>query len=142
MADSLRERLVAVVSSLDVTSRPRMGADLRALYADDVVFQDPMQRTEGIDAFVHAMDSLLKMSRRLSFHVMSAAGTDEEMFLVWTMKMTPRRGPTVTIDGMSHLRSREGKISYHRDYWDLANGIASAVPGGERVLRAVMKPFV
>lgn len=138
---NLRERIITAFGALNETSAGKLD-ELRELYADDVHFQDPIQTVRGLDAFIEMNRSLISKVRELSFEVTASAGSDEEMFLAWTMTFAPKHGPRVEVDGTSHVRTEHGKVVYHRDYWDIAGMFAGAIPGGRRLLSAILKPFV
>jgi hypothetical protein len=57
------------------------------------------------------------------------------------MRLRLKVGPLFEMDGVSHLQAEDGKVRAHRDYWDLATLFASAVPGGQRILRTVLRPL-
>jgi limonene-1,2-epoxide hydrolase len=123
---------------------------LRAVYDDDVSFEDPIQKVRGVEAFIALNHRLLDRARELVFKVESAAGTDEEIFLTWTMRCVPKLrvgrvpfgpGPSINVDGATHLRAMNGRVVYHRDYWDLGEMFASAIPGGHKALRFLLKPL-
>ena len=115
--------------------------ELRPLYADDVSFEDPVQRANTLEAFLDVNRRLASRARELSFIVERATGDDTEFFVTWHMKLRPKVGPLFEVDGVSHLRTLGGKVTIHRDYWDLAAFFASAVPGGQRILRMLLKPL-
>lgn len=115
--------------------------ECRAVYATDLRFEDPMQVTTNIDDFLETMGRLMDRARELSFEVHSQTEAADEIFLTWTMTFAPKLGPRSIVDGVSHLRAREGRIVFQRDYWDLANLFASTVPGGQRILRTVLRPL-
>lgn len=114
---------------------------LCALYADDVHFEDPMQSIDGMAAFRRTITHLVMRARELRFDVAPAVGTDDECFFTWTMTLAMKVGPRTRVDGVTHLKGRDGKVASQRDYWDLGELAASAVPGGHRALRAALKPF-
>jgi hypothetical protein len=114
---------------------------LRPLYADHVHFEDPIQKVDGFEEFVGVNVRLAKRARELSFSVQRVVGEDEEFFVTWHMHFRPKLGPAFELDGISHLRSEGGKIHFHRDYWDIAALFASALPGGQRILRTLLKPL-
>lgn len=115
--------------------------ELRSFYADDVTFEDPVQKVEGIEAFLGVNRRLARRSRELSFTLERVVGDDTEFFATWHMRLRPKIGPLFELDGVSHLRLEGGKVRHHRDYWDLGALFASAVPGGQAVLRMVLKPL-
>jgi limonene-1,2-epoxide hydrolase len=115
--------------------------ELRPLYSPDIEFEDPVQKVRGFEAFSGVNVRLAKRARELSFTVERVAGDDTEFFVTWHMRLRPKVGPLFELDGVSHLRAEGGKVRYHRDYWDLAALFASAVPGGQRILRTLLKPL-
>ena len=137
---NLRDRLRELFEKVG-PGREDVLDELRPLYADDVHFQDPMQSIDGRDAFLATNRRLLSRARALSFTIAPPVGTDEEFFLTWTMRFAPLVGPTFEVEGVSHLRARDGAIVLHRDYWDMAGLLASGVPGGAWLLRSALRPF-
>ena len=136
LATRLRDALVALTPE-----RPDAIDALRAVYADDIHFRDPIQEIRGIDAFLAMNRRLLARMRTLEWIVVTAAGDDEEVFLEWTMRGRTKLGPTVSVDGMTRARGRGGKITDHRDYWDLGELLASSMPAGKRLLHALVSPL-
>jgi hypothetical protein len=57
------------------------------------------------------------------------------------MRCVPKFGPEIRVDGATHLRAKNGRVFYHRDYWDLGEMFASAIPGGHAALRFLLKPL-
>ena len=103
-------------------------ARLAELYDDDLVFRDPLQTLRGRAAFVAMNRRILGRARRCSFEVASVAVTSGSVFLAWTMRYEPHRGPTIVFEGATHCRTRAGLIVEQRDYWDLLSSLAQSVP--------------
>jgi limonene-1,2-epoxide hydrolase len=139
-APSLRDAILSAFTRLSADDLSAL-EDLRPLYAGDVTFEDPVQKVEGVEAFLDVNRRLARKARELSFAIERVAGDDAEFFITWHMRLRPKLGPLFELDGVSHLRAEGGKVRYHRDYWDLAALFASAVPGGQRILRALLKPL-
>ncbi len=136
LAARLRDALVALTPD-----RPDAVDGLRAVYADDIVFRDPIQEVRGIDAFLAMNRRLLKRMRTLEWIVVTTADEGETIFLEWTMRGKTKLGPTVSVDGMTRARTRGGRIVDHRDYWDLGELLASSMPAGKRLLHALVSPL-
>jgi len=100
-----------------------------------------MQVTTDVEAFIATTARLINRARVLSFSVHAVVGTDDEFFFTWTMRFAFKVGPVAQVDGASHFRARDGRVVMHRDYWDLANLLATTVPGGQQVLRAMVRPL-
>ncbi len=79
--------------------------------------------------------------RKLDWEIKTARGDDEEVFLEWTMRGTPKLGPAISVSGVTRARARGGLIVDHRDYWDLGEMFASSIPGGQRILHGLLKPL-
>jgi SnoaL-like domain len=132
----LRDALMALSPD-----RPESVEVLRELYDETVEFRDPIQTLYGVDAFLAMNRRLLGRVRSLRFDVTSALGTDGEAYLEWTMHGAPKLGPRLQVQGVTHARAKNGKVVYHRDFWDLGELAASAVPGGRSALRLLLKPL-
>lgn len=136
LATRLRDTLVALTPD-----RPDAIDGLRAMYAPDILFRDPIQQVRGIDAFLAMNRRLLRRMRSLEWIVVTTAGDDREIFLEWTMRGRTKLGPMVSVDGMTRARARHGLIHDHRDYWDLGELLASSMPAGKRLLHALVSPL-
>jgi ketosteroid isomerase-like protein len=141
MTSTLRARLADAIVAVDLHDLGPFLDEVRALYADDVLFRDPMQTSRGLEAFLEVNRRLARMSRALRFDVTDATGDDALFYLHWTLHLTPRVGPTLKVQGVSRLRARDGRIFEHVDYWDLGELFASPF-GGQRLLHALFRPFV
>jgi len=139
MSTALRDAVV--VAFARITTDPASVDVLIPLYADDLRFQDPIQTTTGRDAFLDINRRIAARAKALSFVVERVTGDDDEFFLTWRLEVRPRRGPVLAIEGASHLRAAAGRVTYQRDYWDLATSLAAMVPGGTRALRLLLRPL-
>ncbi|HEY0193991.1 MAG TPA: nuclear transport factor 2 family protein [Kofleriaceae bacterium] len=133
----VRDALIALTP--DQTDRAV--AQLLPLYDPAMVFRDPIQELHGRDAFAEMNRRLLGRMRGLTWDVTSVKGDDSEAFLEWTMTGVLRLGPRLQVSGVTRVRAQAGLVVDHRDYWDLGEMFASAVPGGERLLHLLRKPF-
>jgi hypothetical protein len=71
----------------------------------------------------------LEKARSIQVELGDRVERDGVFFVAWTMRFSPKLGPTMTISGISHVCARDGKIIMHRDCFDAASGLVSAVPG-------------
>ena len=137
---SLPERLSQVLVKL-VPGKPEVFESLRELYAEDVLFHDPIQVVHGLPAFIAMNERLLARMKTLEWTILGSWGDEESAVLEWNMKGRPKLGPEFSVDGMTRVSARSGRITQHRDYWDLGELIASGLPFGPRVLRTVLRPI-
>lgn len=141
MTEQLPARVADLLRAFDPRALAPFEARLRELYADDVVFRDPMQSSRGLEGFVGVNRRLAKMARELRFEVDPPTGDEACFYLHWTLHMRPRLGPRLAVEGVSRLRARAGRVFEHVDYWDLGELFASPV-GGQRLVHALFRPFV
>jgi hypothetical protein len=137
----LRDQVADLLGTFDVARLEPFLTDVERFYAPDVYFKDPMQERRGITEFLEMNRGLARAARSIRFDVIDRIGDDERFALRWWMTMRPKFGPQVRIEGVSHLRGRGGLVIEHRDFWDVGELIACAIPGGQSVLRALYKPF-
>ena len=140
MTTTLRDAVLSAFARITADDLSFVEA-LRPLYADDVRFEDPVQKVETFDDFAGVNVRLARRAKELSFAVERVVGEDAEFFVTWHMRLRPKMGTLFELDGVSHLRSENGRVKWHRDYWDLAALFASALPGGQRILRTILKPL-
>ena len=140
MSTTLGERLGQALRGL-TPDRPDAVEGLCSLYEASMVFRDPIQEVRGVGAFLAMNRRLIGRMRRLEWGVQSICGDDNQAFLEWTMRGASKAGPAFELAGVSRVVAREGLIVDHRDYWDMGELLASAVPGGQRLLRWLRTPF-
>lgn len=70
-----------------------------------------------------------------------AAASGDTLFLTWTMTASFPLTPRVVVEGVSHLKVRDGRIARHRDYFDLVGSGIDAVPGVRAIYRAFVRRF-
>lgn len=105
-------------------------AELRAFYADDLVFQDPLQKIEGLAPFREMNVRLLNKLSEMKIEMLETAQTGPNIMFTFAMDLRPtKRAPMLRVEGMTHVRlNQEGKIELHRDYWDVANTLIELIP--------------
>jgi len=72
------------------------------------------------------------------FHQTLSNGSD--IFLAWTMFLNHprlRSGETIRVEGASFLKTRNGKIYYHRDYFDMGAMLYEHVPLLGRIIQRI-----
>ena len=122
---------VARIVALFEGFTPSDVARLPEFYAADVRFKDPFNEVEGVTevqrVFAHMFDALIEP--RFVVHDILVQG--DQCFLTWDFVFRFRRfspGPQ-TVRGSSHLRlAADGRIAWHRDYWDAAEELYEKLP--------------
>lgn len=99
-------------------------------YADDAVFQDPMQRVEGKAAIKGMFRSFAKLFKAVDSKVLDVIEDSERCVIHWQMTFAYKRWPAAaTVKGVTWLTlDKEGKCSSHTDYWDLWQFFKGSLP--------------
>ena len=109
-------------------------------YHEDIIFQDSVQRIEGIDDFRAMCERLTKRCKELNMDITIVVKKENVIVMEWTMTMIFRRSPSTPIYGMSKLTLHDdGRIISQRDYYDLWGDIYNGIPGFRRIYRAFMR---
>lgn len=109
-------------------------------YAENIVFQDTIQKIEGFKDFESMCHRLTKRCKQLRMDIKHVQGDDKTIFFEWTMTMIFRRMPSTPIYGSSRLTlNDEGLIVEQRDYYDLWGDIYNGVPIFKRLYRFFMR---
>jgi steroid Delta-isomerase len=127
-SDPRIQRIVAFYEHLTPDAVQSMGT----LYSDDAYFKDPFNEVRGLalvqGIFRHMYVSLDKPH----FIVTNSVTQGDQCFLVWDFCFRFKRFDTVTLQtvrGCSHLTlAPDGRIAFHRDYWDAAEELYEKLP--------------
>ena len=125
--------------SLTVDSLDR----LASIYTEDIIFIDPAHQIHGLDRLTAYFAALYRNINTINFTFHRHLQTGDEGFVQWEMSFSHPRlnaGRIITVPGISCLRfNEEGKVSYHRDYFDLGAMIYENLPLVGRILTAVKR---
>lgn len=104
---------------------------LSDVYHQEVVFEDAAHRLEGWDALESYFETLYKNVTRCDFEIQEHQQTDDSGFLTWRMALEhPKlsKGTVIYVNGVSHIKFSEGRVIYHRDYFDLGEMLYENLP--------------
>ena len=112
-------------------------------YHKDIVFQDTIQRIEGIDNFISMCNRLTKRTKQLNMEIVSIAQNDNIIIFDWIMTMMFKKYPSTPIYGSTKLIiGEDGRIILQRDYYDLWGDIFNKIPRfGKAYRRFMIKKF-
>ena len=109
-------------------------------YVDDIVFQDPIQKVTGKQAFVAMCNRLTERCKELQMNITAIASNENHIFMQWEMTMIFRNTPSTTLFGCTQLTLDDaGCITHQRDYYDLWGDIFANVPGMKRIYPGFMR---
>jgi len=121
--------------------QPQDVARMGELYSEHCYFRDPFNEVRGLPAvqrvFAHMFETLVSAR----FVVREAFADGDQAFLSWDFLLRLKGQPNERrIHGSSHLRfAPDGRVVYHRDYWDAAEEVWEKVPLLGAVLRTLKK---
>ena len=119
--------------------RPEDVAHMGRYYGEHAYFRDPFNEVRGLPAVQRVFAHMFETLEAPRFVVRDAFAEGEQAFLTWDF-IFRRGGREQTIHGSSHLRfAPDGKVKYHRDYWDAAEELWETVPLLGGVLRFLKK---
>jgi hypothetical protein len=104
---------------------------LATIYHQDVTFIDPMHQVEGFDELYKYFDSLYQNLSSCVFDINNVIAEGDEAAIYWKMSYQhPKlnQGEVVTVLGSSHVKGRDDKVFYHRDYLDLGAMLYEQLP--------------
>lgn len=105
-------------------------------YHKDIVFQDTIQRIEGIDNFIAMCNRLTKRTKQLKMEVLAITQADNVIIFDWVMTMMFKKYPDTPMYGATKLvLSEDGLIKEQRDYYDLWGDIFNNIPHFNKMYR-------
>jgi ketosteroid isomerase-like protein len=104
---------------------------LSQIYTEDVWFKDPFNEVEGIEQVSHIFTHMFEQVDAPRFVVTHSVLQDDQAFLTWDFLFRMRRfsDDEQCIRGATHVRfASDGRVAYHRDYWDAAEELYEKLP--------------
>jgi len=115
-------------------------AQIYPYYHPDIVFQDSIQRIEGIEEFKALCERLTERCQELRMDIHAASMEKNVIFLQWTMTMMFKKFPSTPVYGSTVLTLHEdGRIIGQRDYYDLWGDIFNGIPWFREPYRKFMR---
>lgn len=134
-------RALAALEAMYASLAPSSIGELRRLYAEDAWFKDPFNEVRGGAAIVRIFAHMFQQLDSPRFLVLERAVDGDRAWLIWNLEYRLRAGqPVRTIHGASHLRfSADGRVTFHRDYWDTSEELYESMPLLGSVLRLIRR---
>jgi hypothetical protein len=122
------EGLVAYWEGLTPQSLARLGE----VYAPDAYFRDPFNEVRGIPGLQRVFGHMYETLEAPRFVIVETIAQGEAAVLLWDFEFRIRSLAPATvrrIHGASHVRfAPDGRVAYHRDYWDAAGELYAQLP--------------
>jgi ketosteroid isomerase-like protein len=101
-------------------------------YSDDAYFKDPFNEVHGLLAVQHIFTHMFQKVAEPRFVVTEKMQDAGGAMLIWDFYYRVQlwgKGQTQIMRGASHLRfNADGKVCYHRDYWDTGEELYMKLP--------------
>lgn len=98
-------------------------------YHDQIVFEDSIQRIEGIADFKAMCNRLTKRCEQLNMEIHAIVMESNIVLMQWTMTMRFNKYPSTPVFGCTKLTLGEDhRIIHQRDYFDLWGDIFNGIP--------------
>lgn len=135
MSETTLERFQGLYRELNIDSLDL----LDGVYAEDIVFTDPIHRVEGLSALKDYFRRMYENVAEIDFRFSDVCAESCRAALSWTMIMRHQRfrpAEVLELPGASIIRFSD-RVHYHRDYFDLGAMIYERVPVLGGMVRAV-----
>ncbi len=111
-------------------------------YHPEVVFQDSVQRIEGIEEFIALCERLTKRCESLQMEILSIAQDSNFILMDWIMTMSFNKYPSTPLYGSTKLTLHpDGRIIFQRDYFDMWGDIFNGIPYFKKTYRKFMRKY-
>ena len=98
-------------------------------YHEDIIFEDSIQRIEGIAEFTAMCNRLSKRCEQLHVDILSIVMDTRQVFFQWKMVMKFKKWPSTPLHGCTVLTlGDDHRIIMQRDYFDLWGTILNGIP--------------
>jgi ketosteroid isomerase-like protein len=101
-------------------------------YTADAYFKDPFNEVCGVEAIQRIFGHMFKQVDAPRFRVIERiVDSRGDVVLVWELWYRSKLvGGEQVVRGVSHLRfAADGRVCYHRDYWDASEELYAKLPG-------------
>lgn len=138
-----KEAIERFTSFYRVFSLETVTKDIRNVYAVDAYFRDGYREVQGLENIEAYFLKSAETVHECTFDIQDIAVHEGNYYFRWIMHLTTKRwkDDPIAAVGMSHIRfSKDGRISFHQDYWDTSI-IYEKVPVMGSVIRWIKKQF-
>lgn len=132
-------QLVAYFESLSPDSLEQ----LAEVYTPGAYFKDPFNEVRGLDAVHGIFRHMFEALHQPRFVVTDTIAQGDQCFLTWNFEFFFRgfeKATQQTIRGGSHIKfTADGRVDFHRDYWDAAEELYEKLPWVGGMMRWLKK---
>jgi hypothetical protein len=132
------QRVVAFYQTISPTTL----AELDTIYSVDAAFKDPFNDVQGLPAITAIFAHMFVQVSAPRFVVTTHVLQGSDAFLTWDFlfRMKPHAKQETCVHGATHVRfAADGRVAYHRDYWDVAEELYEKLPVIGSLMRLLKK---
>lgn len=132
------DRLIAFYEHLSEAGVGRFAE----FYSPDAYFKDPFNEVRGIGAIQRIFQHMFRQVQGPRFVVTQRFCGSDGVMLIWQLRYRTRwlKPADQVMHGSTHLRfAPDGKVCYHRDYWDTGEELYARVPLVGCIVRGVAR---
>ena len=136
--DPRLEPLIRFFEQID----PSNVSQLSQVYTPDAFFKDPFNEVRGIDAMTYIFRHMFDQVDSPRFIITNSVIQGEQAFLTWDFLFRMKRfsAEEHCIRGATHVRfAADGRVNFHRDYWDAAEELYEKLPLLGSLMRALKR---
>ncbi|CAH0991226.1 hypothetical protein SIN8267_01328 [Sinobacterium norvegicum] len=103
--------------------------DISDIYADNVIFVDPIHKLQGLDNLSAYLDHSLENVTECRFEFLDIIASDSIAYIKWRMHYHHPKisAQPQTLKGISHLHFDQ-KITFHEDVYDMGSMVYEHLP--------------
>lgn len=124
-------RLVQIIVFFETITLASV-SQLGQYYAEQAWFKDPFNEVTGHAPIRRIFGHMFEQVHEPRFVIIESVEQGDAAFLTWEFRFRMKRFDTAKLQvvrGASHLRfDADGRVSYHRDYWDAAEELYEKLP--------------
>lgn len=111
---------------------PESVADMGQYYTENAYFRDPFNEVRDLESLKHIFSDMFARLLEPRFTITETVLDENGAVLIWDFDfrlkaLKPLRKRR--IHGLSHIRfAADGRVNYHRDYWDAAGELYEQLP--------------
>ncbi len=122
---------------------PENIARFSEFYGENAYFKDPFNEVHGLAAIQRIFTHMYTQVAEPRFTITGQVADANGAVLVWELRYRVRfwgKGEGQIMRGVSHLTfDADGKVTYHRDYWDTAEELYMKLPVIGLLMRALKR---
>ena len=125
--DTRLQQLIRFFEQIDPSNVGQLGQ----IYTPDAFFKDPFNEVQGIAAITQIFRHMFDQVDSPRFVVTNSVLQGDQAFLTWDFLFRMKRfsADEQCIRGATHVRfAADGRVSFHRDYWDAAEELYEKLP--------------